>query len=179
MRLRIIAVLALISGAFFVVSQQSAYAAEPSTISPEVINRVKARCIENQGTLNRLHKTDAFIRIDRGSLYQTIGDKLMVPLNRRLASNQLDPGKLLTITSDYKAEYDEFYQAYIDYDNALSRVLDIDCTREPVTFYNALIEARSKRAELSASIGRLKAQIRDYGVNFTDFKTKYENGQQE
>lgn len=177
MRLRILAVLALIFGAFFVSSQHQAYAAS-TTITPEVINRVKARCIENQAALNRLHKTDAFIRIDRGTLYQTIGDKLMVPLNRRLASNQLDPGKLLTITSDYKAEYDVFYRAYIDYDNSLSRVLDIDCTREPVTFYNALVEAREKRTKLSESIGRLKALIRDYGVNFTDFKASYEKEQQ-
>lgn len=176
MRLRIIAVLALISGAFFVTNQQPVQAA--STITPEIINRVRSRCIENQGTLNRLHKTDAFIRIDRGNLYQTIGDKLMVPLNRRLASNQLDPGKLLTITSDYKAEYGVFYRAYIDYDNALSKVLDIDCTREPVTFYNALVEAREKRVKLSESIVRLKTLIRDYGVNFSDFKSNYEKAEQ-
>lgn len=176
MKLRMLAVLALVGGAFFVFAQQPAYAAE-SAITPEVINRVKARCIENQGTLNRLHKTDAFIRIDRGNLYQTISDKLMVPFNRRVASNQLDPGKLLTITSDYKSEYAVFYQAYIDYDNALSKVLDIDCTKEPVTFYNALVEAREKRVKLSESIGRLKGLIRDYGVNFSEFKSNYVNGQ--
>ena len=172
MKLRILALTLLLFGAFFVWSERSAQAA--STVTPEIVNRIRSRCIENQAALNRLHKTDAFIRTDRGNLYRTIGDKLMVPLNRRMASNQLDAGKLLTITSDYKTEYDVFYRAYIDYDNSLSKVLDIDCTREPVTFYNALIEAREKRTELSESIARLKSYIRDYGVSFADFKAKYE-----
>lgn len=173
MRLRIVAVVALLFGAFLVSTQfESASAA--TTITPEMVNRIRLRCIENQGALNRLHKTDAFIRIDRGSVYRTISDKLMVPFNRRLASNQLDPGKLLTITSEYKAEYNRFYQAYIDYDNAMAKVIETDCDREPVTFYNALVEAREKRATLSESVSKLKGLIREYGVNFADFKSRYE-----
>lgn len=173
MRLRLFTLLALMVGAFFVWQQQPVQAAT-TTVTPEVINRIRSRCIENQGTLNRLHKTDAFIRNDRGNLYRTIGDKLMVPLNRRLASNQLDGGALLTITSDYKTEYNRFYRAYIEYDNALSKVLDIDCNREPVTFYNALTDAREKRVKVSESITKLKDLIRKYGVSFADFKAEYE-----
>lgn len=176
MRLRIFALAALIAGAFFIAYQQPVNAA--TTLTPEIVNRIRSRCIENQGTLNRLHKTDAFIRTDRGTIYRTISDKLMVPLNRRLAANQLDAGKLLTITSSYKAEYDVFYRAYIDYDNALSEVLDIDCDREPVTFYNALVDARQKRVKVSESIARLKNHIREYGSNFADFKTNFEKENQ-
>lgn len=176
MRLRIVALVALMLGAFFVWQQQPVQAA--STVSPETIARIRARCTENQASLNRLHQTDAFLRIERGTLYRTILDKLMVPMNRRIASNQLDSGKLLTITSDYKTEYDRFYREYIEYDNALSEVLDISCDRQPVAFYNALVEAREKRVKVSESVGRLKAMIRDYGVNFTDFKANYEKENQ-
>ena len=172
MRLRIALFFALSIGAIFIVAGSSVGAS--TTITPEVIERIKSRCVENQAALNRLHQTDAFLQNDRGNLYRTIGDKLMVPLNRRLASNQLDGGPLVTVTSSYNAEYDLFYRAYIDYDNALSKVLDIDCRKEPVAFYTALIEARQKRVTLSESNEKLKDFVRQYGAAFTDFKTSYE-----
>lgn len=176
MRLRILVLAALILGAFFILPDVKANAA--TTITPEVIERIKARCVENQGALNRLHQTDAFLRNDRGNLYRTIGDKLMVPLNRRLASNQLDGGAFLTITSDYNAEYNRFYRAYIDYDNALSNVLETDCKREPVAFYNALLDAREKRVKLSESNTKIKEHIRQYGTEFLTFKEAYDKENQ-
>lgn len=172
MKLRLLVIISLVVGGFFVASTHPANAA--TTITPEMVTRIRDRCVENQAALNRLHKTDAFIRIDRGSLYKTISDKLMVPLNRRLASNQLDGANLLTITSDYNAEYNRFYRAYIEYDTALSKVLDIDCDREPVAFYNALIDARTKRAKVAESIVKIKDLIRQYGTAFTELKTTYE-----
>lgn len=176
MRLRVLVVFAFVLGALFLVPQQQASAV--TTIAPEVIERIKSRCVENQAALNRLHQTDAFLRNDRGNVYRTISDKLMVPLNRRIASNQLDGGALLTITSDYNAEYNRFYRAYIDYDNALAAVLDIDCGREPVAFYTALLDAREKRNKLSESNAKIKEHIRGYGVAFSGFKTNHTKDEQ-
>ena len=98
----------------------------------------------------------------------------MVPFNRRVASNQLDPGNLLTIAAEYNSEYNKFYSTYIAYDNALSQVLDIDCSREPVAFYNALLEARDKRQELSKINTTIKDLVWRYGKEFGEFKTNYE-----
>ena len=176
MKLRILVMMAVLIGAVFVFNDGRASAS--TTITPEVVERVKARCVDNQSRLNRLHKTDAFLRTERGNVYRTISDKLMVPLNRRLAANQLDGGALLTITADYNDAYTDFYDAYIEYDNALSKVLDIDCSKEPVSFYNALIDAREKRAKLSAINQSIKELVRKYGVAFTDFKTNYEKENQ-
>lgn len=143
-------------------------------ITEEKVAKIRDRCTENLAALNRLHQTDAFLRNDRGNLYRTISDRLMVPLNRRLASNQLDGGNLLTITADFNRKYSKFYTTYVDYDNAMSDLLDIDCSKQPVGFYNALLEARSKRTELSKINLELKELIRQYGVTFADFKTQYE-----
>ena len=156
----------------------SLHAHASSDITPEVVARIRARCVENQAALNRLHQTDAFLRSNRGNLYQTISGKLMVPMNRRLASNQLDGGALLSITSDYNAEYNRFFQAYVDYDNALSKVLDTDCDRQPVSFYTALIDAREKRVALSQSNVKIKDYIRQYGATFAEFKTNFEKEKQ-
>jgi hypothetical protein len=98
----------------------------------------------------------------------------MVPLNRRLASNQLDAGNLLTITADYNNQYRTFFDAYIKYDNAMTKLLDIDCSKEPVTFYNALTDARDKRKAVSLSSLAIQDLIRSYGNEFTTFKTNYE-----
>lgn len=162
----------VLGGVVAVTGHQSANAA--LTVTPEKIESIKNHCTENQATLNRLHQTDAFLRTNRGELYRTISDKLMVPLNRRLASNQLDAGNLLTITADYNKEYRTFFDAYISYDNAMSELLRVDCNREPVSFYNALVDAREKRQVLSKSNQAIQDLIRNYGTEFTSFKKDYE-----
>lgn len=171
LRLLVLFVFAVL-GSLFLVSSQRTEAA--TTITPEVVARVKARCVENQAALNRLHQTDAFLRNDRGNLYREISDKLMVPFNRRVASNQLDGGNLLMIAAEYNNQYNKFYATYIDYDNALSKVLDIDCSREPVAFYNALLSARGKREELSKINTAIKDLVLQYGKSFGEFKAAYE-----
>lgn len=142
-------------------------------ITPEQTTAIKTHCVENQAVLNQLHQTDAFLRIDRGNLYRTISDKLMVPLNRRLAANRLDGGSLTNITADFNREYNRFYKAYISYDNAITKLLGIDCTKEPVAFYNALLEARVSRAVLNSSNQRLVQLARDYKVEFDTFRTQF------
>lgn len=163
---------ALLFGAVLVVTEVTANAA--TTITPEKVTRIRNRCVENQAALNRLQTTDAFLRNDRGNLYRTIADKLMVPLNRRIASNSLDAGPLLTITSDYDDEYSRFFDAYVEYDNALTKLRSTDCDREPVAFYNALLDARDRRIKLSASNQAIRELIRQYGLAFTNFKTEFE-----
>lgn len=173
MRIRFLVLFVLASAvAFFAMSSSQANAT--TTITPDMIARIKARCVENQAALNRLHQTDAFLRNDRGNLYREISDKLMVPFNRRVASNQLDGGSLVTIAADYSSQYNKFYSTYIDYDNALSKVLDIDCSREPVAFYNALLDAREKRHELSKINTNIKELVLQYGKSFGEFKAKYD-----
>lgn len=172
MRFKTLAIgIAFFGGLFFVANQQASAAVD---ITPEKIEKIKAHCIENQATLNRLHQTDAFLRTNRGELYRTIADKLMIPLNRRLASNQLDAGKLLTITADFDKEYRVFFDSYIQYDNAMTKLLAVDCVKEPVSFYSALVDAREKRVTLSKSNQAIQGYIRTYGVEFTNFKTDYE-----
>lgn len=148
----------------------TSFAQSDENITQEKIARIRERCVENQASLNRLHQTDAFLRTDRGSLYRTISDKLMVPLNQRLVANRLDGGELITIAADFNTEYDRFYTVYITYDNALTELLAIDCSKQPVTFYNALLSARAKRIELSESNQRLKQLIQRYGKVFAAFK---------
>lgn len=148
-------------------------------VSKAQINAIKEHCVANQASLNQLHQTDAFLRIDRGNLYKTISDKLMVPLNRRIAANGLDGGLLVATTAQFNNEYKRFYAKYISYDTAISNLLSIDCTREPVSFYDALVKAREARTELNSSTQRLVDLARQYKTQFDTFRTNFRNGVQQ
>jgi hypothetical protein len=155
----------------FVVSVPS-FAQSDENITQKKIARIRDHCVENQASLNRLHQNDAFLRTNRGNLYRTISDKLMIPLNQRLVANRLDGGDLITVAADFDSEYDRFYSSYIAYDNALTELLAVDCSKQPVTFYNALLNARTKRAELSSSNQKLKQLVEQYGNAFKIFKAE-------
>ena len=157
----------------FAMAATPVFAQEEEPITQEKIALIRERCVENQASLNRLHQTDAFLRTDLGDLYRTISGKLMVPLNQRLVANRLDGGELITVAAEFEAEYDRFYASYIAYDNAMSELLAIDCTKQPVTFYNALLKARAERADVGAHNVRLKQLIVRYGEEFSRFKAEW------
>lgn len=146
-------------------------------ISDVTIQQVKLRCIENQAAINRLKQTDAFLRIDRGSLYQDISGKLMTPLNERIAEAQLDGNRLAGITADFSRQYDVFYSNYISYNLELEDLLQIDCKREPRDFYNLLVSVREKRQALDVSNKKLVSLVVDYRSAFKDFRTEFDASQ--
>jgi hypothetical protein len=141
-------------------------------ITDQQIQAIRTNCTEIQGTLNRLQQSDLLLRTDRGELYRTIADKLMVPLNQRIASNQLDGGKLVDITADFNSKYKEFYNAYKEYDRALVAANEIDCVKQPTQFYDAVAVARDKRRVLGKANEALVALITDYKTEFKSFRGK-------
>ncbi len=171
--------LILLSGVFgavllAVVSTQTSQA--EVVISQKQIRSIQTHCVENQAALNQLHQTDAFLRIDRGNLYRTISDKLMTPLNTRLTANELPNDALVAVTKQFNAQYQQFYKNYITYDTSLSKLLSIDCTKEPVGFYNALIKTREDRQQLSVSNQALVQLIVNYKALFDQFKASFMAG---
>jgi len=142
-------------------------------VTPERVGRIKTNCVENQASLNRLHQTDTSLRNNRGNLYRSIGDKLMSPLNARISSNDLDASKLTKITVAYNDAYGRFFKDYIAYDESLTELLSINCTKEPVAFYNALLDTREKRDELSVSNKELVRLIGEYKKEFDSFRAEF------
>lgn len=142
-------------------------------ISEAQIRAIKTNCVNNQASLNQLRQSDTFLRIDRGNLYRTISDKLMVPLDRRLVANQLNASDLVKTTSDFNDEYRRFYTAYVEYDDALSKLLDIDCTKQPVAFYDALRTARTAREKVSDSNQKLLDFVRQFKSQFDAFRSDF------
>lgn len=164
--------LVLISTLLFSVAPQRLYAADPEDIITDAqIQTIRTHCTDLLATLNRLQRADLLLRYDRGQLYRSTADKLMVPLNQRIASNQLDGSDLLAITAKFNDEYQVFTNSYSVYDTSLSVVLAIDCTKQPTTFYDKLAIARNERSKLHDSSGKLIALAKQYRTQFDTFKT--------
>lgn len=145
-------------------------------VTKESIANIKANCFKNLASLRQLHQTDAFLRNDRGELYQTISNKLMTPLNQRLVENELDGSLLVATAASFNRKYRNFYKDYVEYDNAMSGLLEVDCSDEPVTFYTSLLETRKKRAELDKSDQALVSYVVQYKKQFDTLRPEFEAG---
>ena len=151
----------------------------PPPMTDEHIARIKANCNAAKVTMSRLHASDALLRVNRGQLFESISTKLMVPFNSRMALNQLDSGKLVSITSGYGKELDNFRTDYQHYEEAMSQLLQMDCTKQPVAFYDGVTDVRTKRANVHARAEALQKATRDYKDAFEAFASTFKEDDHE
>jgi hypothetical protein len=151
------------------------HADDDSSLMTEAhITRIRSNCAEAQSTLSQLHASDALLRVNRGQVYESISTELMAPLNSRLASNQVGDANLVTIANAYDNELAAFRTAYQVYEESMSQVLEINCTNEPVSFYDAVADARTKRNAVYQSTQTLKTTIQDYENEFEVFAKNFQ-----
>lgn len=155
---------------------QTSHGEEIDVITDVQLRAIRAQCTELQATLHRVHQGDALLRHNRGQLYKTISDKLMVPLNQRIASNQLDGSSLVSVTATYNTTYQSFYDSYKAYENAISSAMRIDCSKNPTQFYDAVADARQKRMKLHADSSKLVSLAGQYKKAFDTFRDEQIGG---
>lgn len=168
----IIAILAavMMAGVLF----SSAFAEDPPMTDAQ-IRQIKASCVSAKNTMAQLHASDALLRVNRGQIYESMTTKLMNRFNDRVNSNRLDAKDLVAITQNYNNVLTSFRNDYQSYEVSLSTALKIDCTKEPVTFYDAVADARRKRTQVHVDVIRLHQYIDDYKVAFDAFATGFLN----
>lgn len=127
-----------------------------------MITHIRTVCSSVQANLNRLHASDALLRVNQGQTLLAISDRLMTPLNSRIAINQLDGGKMTSITSTYVTQFSAFDSDYKQYEQAMARAMQIDCTKQPAAFYSAVADARTKRATVHDRMTALRKSLTDY-----------------
>ncbi|HEX6416056.1 MAG TPA: hypothetical protein VFZ62_00860 [Candidatus Saccharimonadales bacterium] len=158
---------------------QVAKAQETTPMTEAHIERIRANCVEAQSVLRRLHASDALLRVNRGQLYELLSTRLMAPMNGRIAFNKLDSMGLVAITADYERQLDSFRQKYKEYEESMSSILEMDCTNQPVAFYDKVNETREMREKVNQATLVLHQTIADYRVSFDAFaKTLNETGEQ-
>lgn len=171
-RFTLLGLLAGVSLLAFLSVDQISRAAEP-LMSEAHIERIRSNCTEAHATLVQLHASDALLRVNRGQIYESISTKLMATFNSRVSLNRLDATQLVTSSNIYERELAAFRSDYQLYEQQMSDILKIDCTKQPVAFYDAIAEAREKRMKVREHIVALSKQIADYRVAFDELEKQY------
>jgi hypothetical protein len=140
-----------------------------SPMTEAQIQRIRDNCVEAQSTLYQLHASDALLRVNRGQLYESMSTKLMEPFDSRLTLNSYNPTDLVSIAADYNDKLTEFRTDYQQYEEAMSHTLEINCTNQPVAFYDSVADTRSKRVKVHDATLTLHQLISDYKNAFETF----------
>lgn len=151
-------------------------AQETAPMTEEHIERIRRNCVKAQTSLNQLHASDALLRVNRGQLYESISTKLMVPFNSRIALNRLDSRGLPAIASQYEKQLAAFRLNYQQYEETMSATLKLDCTKQPVAFYDSVNDTRTKRYLVHTSTTELHQTIEAYKAEFEVFASKFQEG---
>ena len=163
---------AVIIGAF---ASEAAVQAQTS-LSEEHLQRIRQNCVSAQATLYRLHASDALLRVNHGKLYENISTKLMAPLNSRIALNRQQGLKLAATTLEYDRQIDIFRADYRAYEEAMSDLLDSNCSENPNDFYTGVLDTREKRQRLHNDTETLTTLLEAYKTEFEDFARDF-NGE--
>ena len=143
-------------------------------LSDDQLSRISSNCLSIKSSLSQLHASDALLRVNRGQIYESIGSKLMGNFNGRLGNNGLDNKGLVVVSDEYQSALTNFRNDYQSYEKQLSTTIKIDCTKEPASFHNALIDARTKRTTVHDDIIRLNQYIDDYRSAVNDFMLNFD-----
>ncbi len=145
--------------------------AQDTPMTDAQIVQIKSSCTSAKNIMAQLHANDALLRVNRGQMYESMETKLMSRFNDRVDSNRLNSKYLATVTNDYDAALTTFRNDYQAYEESLSAALKIDCTKEPVSFYDAVADARTKRVQVHNDVVRLNQDIDQYKSTFESFAT--------
>ncbi len=147
--------------------------AQSAPMTDEQINRIRTNCVSTKNTLTQLHASDALLRVNRGQIYLSMTTKLMSRFNARAESNRANAKDLVSVTETYGSALLNFQNDYKTYEEQLSSALKIDCSKEPVAFYDAVASARVKRAQVHNDVVTLHQYIDTYKLTFDAFATDF------
>ncbi len=153
--------------------------AQDSVLSESQTQQVKDQCLSVKATLNRLHSSDALMRVNRGQIYESMLTKLMEKFNTRLASNKYDQADLKNTALEYSSILDNFRLDYQAYEEQLATTMDIDCSSKPVKFYDSVLSARTKRSLVHADVIKLNAQLAKYQEALDVFSSSFNTNNSE
>ena len=144
--------------------------AESQPLSDAQINAIRANCSSAQVNLRRIQQSEKPTRINRGYLYESTL-RLMVAFNTRVAQNKVDAQDMLTITSEFEKNFQDFSKLYSEYDDGLSGLIKLTCRDNPTGFYDQLEEARSQRNTLNNYTITLDQLLDQYQKNLDIIKS--------
>lgn len=150
----------------------SAYAQQSSELTPTHIEAIRQNCTSAQRSINRVRMNDSLARLNLGREYETLFNKLIAPMNSRIALNGLDATEFAALAASYDKQLDQFRLIHKEYDETINSAITIKCSEKPEEFYALLTKARSKRAEVVQIVDTLDKLVTDYGTSIDDLMTQ-------
>ena len=148
--------------------------AQDQPITSQQIDLIRGNCVSTKNTLNQLHASDALLRVNRGQIYESIETKLMNGFNGRLSNNNFNNSNIVSITNNYESTLNNFRSHYIVYEEQLATTISMDCSKQPVAFYEAISSARTKRGQVHTDVVKLNQYIDQYQAAVDQFEKDYQ-----
>lgn len=146
--------------------------ASPLLLTDEHIALIRTNCVSVQSGLQRIHASDGLLRFNLGQRYETIATRFMAPMNSRIALNRLDNVAMTQTTAEFNDTMREFSTNYQQYEQTMSKAIEMNCVDQPVAFYDMISLARSHRASVYDSVTKLSGLLKQYGDQFATFKAQ-------
>jgi tetratricopeptide (TPR) repeat protein len=156
-----------------VVASNSLFVHADNLMTEAHIQRIRSNCVEAQSTLYQLHASDALLRVNRGQLYESMSTKLMEPFDSRLTLNSYNAADLVATAASYDRQLSTFRTDYQQYEESMSKTLQINCTNQPVAFYDSVADTRTKRSKVHEDAMALHKTIGDYKDAFEAFAKNF------
>lgn len=149
----------------------------PVVLTEKQIESIRDRCLASKVALDKLHSTDALLRVTLGQQYENISSRLMAPLNSRIAINSYDGVEMAQTTVNFNQALDTFRSQYRSYESSVGSALGIDCRQKPVEYYGAIENARERRSELYEATREINQLTQKYLDEFDVFAADIMKGQ--
>lgn len=162
--------LLIITGIVLVTTGLAGFAgAQSASLSERQIEIIRANCPTAQTHLQQVQRSDVTTRISRGRDYEQLL-RLMATFNSRVVLNKLDASTLSSATADFEKQFRAFQRDYIAYNEQLSTTVNMRCSDQPVTFYDALTLTRQYRARLATEIKTINELLDAYEKGLTELR---------
>lgn len=131
--------------------------AEANTdLTTEQMNAIKKNCAIIKDNLKSIQYEDSRVRVHLGRYYDTVQSNFITPLNIALIGNNISNINLIENQTNFVTARSKFASDYIAYQKSLEELVSLDCTIEPVKFYNKLVSVREKRAKVANDTTKLR-----------------------
>ncbi len=135
---------------------------QPAPLTSSQIEHIRNNCGDTQTAISSVSATDAVAFVNIIQQLDPLSNRLMAPMNSRVALNKLDSVALTKTTVDFNAEATKFQSLYRDYVKSVNATTVMGCYNQPVEFYDNLTLLLQKRALVRASYERLMSLMAQY-----------------
>lgn len=132
-----------------------------SSLDTAKLNMISQSCSGIQTTLDQLQRRDLVTRTNLGRAYE---DQItqIDSFTQRLHANNISSQTLDGPIAEFKNDVNSFRAAYVQYDDRMTTLRQIDCRNQPNDFANSLDQTRISRQNLSDTVANGDASLVAY-----------------